>query len=80
MAAVCGIPGKLGIMGQEVAHLWLESRLLEIVAYNECDALTTYLILLRMPFFGSFFIQIQYEKEQERDRNLLSTEGTFPSK
>ena len=80
MAAVCGIPGKLGIMGQEVAHLWLEGRLLEIVAYNECDALTTYLIWLRMAFFGGFFNQVQYEEEQERVRNLLSTEGTLPGK
>ena len=80
MAAVCGIPGKLGIMGQEVAQLWLEGRLLEIVAYNECDALTTYLIWLRMAFFGGFINQVKYEKEQERVRNLLSTEGTLLAK
>ena len=80
MAAVCGIPGKLGIIGQEVAQLWLGRRFLGIVAYNECDALTTYLIWLRMAFFGGFFSEIQYEKEQERVRNLLSTEGTLPGK
>ena len=67
-------------MGQEVAHLWLEGRLLEIVAYNECDVLTTYLIWLRMAFFGGFFNQVQYEEEQERVRNLLTTEGTLPGK
>ena len=61
MAIVCRIPGKLGIIGQEVAQLWLEGRLLEIVAYNKCDALTTYLIWLRMAFFGGFFNPIQYE-------------------
>ena len=33
-----------------------------------------------MAFFGGFFSQIQYEKEQERIRNLLSTEGTLPGK
>ena len=80
IAAVCGIPGKLGIIGQEVAQLWLEGCLLEIVAYNECDALTTYLIWLRMAFFGGFFNQVQYEKEQESVRNLLSTEGAIPVK
>ena len=80
MAAICGIPGKLGIIGQEVAQLWLEGRLLGIVAYNECDALTTYLVWLRMAFFGGFFNQVQYEKEQERVRNLLCTEGTLPGK
>ena len=33
-----------------------------------------------MAFFGGFFSQVQYEKEQERVRNLLSTEGTLPGK
>ena len=33
-----------------------------------------------MAFFGGFFNQVQYEKEQERVRNLLSTEGTLPGK
>ena len=60
--------------------MWLEGRLLGIVAYNECDALTTYLIWLRMAFFGGFFCQVQYEKEQECVRNLLSTEGSLPGK
>ena len=33
-----------------------------------------------MAFFDGFFNQVQYEKEQERVRNLLSTEGTLPGK
>ena len=33
-----------------------------------------------MTFFGGFFNQVQYEEEQERVRNLLSTEGTLPGK
>ena len=80
MAVVCGILGKLGIIGQEVAQLWMEGRLLEIVAYNGCEALTTYLIWLRMAFFGDFFSQVQYEKEQECVRNLLNTEENLPGK
>ena len=44
------------------------------------DALTTFFIWLRMAFFGGFFNQVQYEEEQERVRNLLSTEGTLPGK
>ncbi|MDP6654728.1 MAG: 3'-5' exonuclease, partial [SAR324 cluster bacterium] len=79
-ATVCGIPGKMGVSGEEVAPMWLEGRLAEIVAYNECDALTTYLIWLRMAFFGGFFDQRQYAEEQARVRNLLSTEGTLPGK
>ena len=33
-----------------------------------------------MAFFGGFFNPVQYQKEQERVRNLLSTEGTLPGK
>ena len=80
MATVCGIPGKMGISGEEVAPMWLEGRLAEIVAYNECDALSTYLIWLRMAYFGGFFDLQQYTEEQARVRNLLSTEGTLPGK
>ena len=80
MATVCGIPGKMGVSGEEVAPMWLEGRLTEIVAYNECDALSTYLIWLRMAYFGGFFDPQQYTEEQARVRNLLSTEGTLPGK
>ena len=79
-ASVCGIPGKMGVSGEEVAPMWLEGRLAEIVAYNECDALSTYLIWLRMAYFGGFFDQRQYSEEQEGVRKLLSTEGTLPGK
>jgi predicted PolB exonuclease-like 3'-5' exonuclease len=75
MAAVCRIPGKLGVDGQEVAPLWLEGRWDEIVAYNECDALTTYLLWLRLAYFGGFFDEAQYSEEQDRVRTLLQTEG-----
>ena len=80
MATVCGVPGKLGVSGEEVAPMWLEGRLAEIVAYNECDALSTYLIWLRMAYFGGFFNNQQYIEEQERVQNLLSTEGALPGK
>ncbi|MBT7811101.1 MAG: hypothetical protein HN550_07240, partial [Deltaproteobacteria bacterium] len=80
MATVCGVPGKLGVSGEEVAPMWLEGRLAEIVAYNECDALSTYLIWLRMAYFGGFFNNQQYIEEQERVRNLLSTEGALTGK
>ena len=80
MATVCGVPGKLGVSGEEVAPMWLEGRLAEIVAYNECDALSTYLIWLRMAYFGGFFNNQQYIEEQERVWNLLSTEGALMGK
>ena len=60
--------------------LWLEGRLPEIVAYNEFDALTTYLIWLRTAHFGGFFTESEYEEEQLRVRQMLEMEGVSPGK
>ena len=53
----------MGINGQEVAPLWLEGRLPEIVAYNGCNALTACLIWLRLAHFGGFFSSGDYADE-----------------
>lgn len=71
LATACGIPGKLGVDGAEVAQLWLDGGLADIVAYNELDALTTYLVWLRAAHFGGFFDDEAYEAEQDRVRQLL---------
>ena len=55
MANVCGIPGNMVINGQEVAPFWLEGRLSEIMAYKECEVMTTYLIWLRLAHIEGFF-------------------------
>ncbi len=80
MATVCRIPGKLSADGQEVAPLWLEGKLAEIVAYNEYDALTTYLLWLRLAHFGGFLTTDRYEHEQELLRELLTTESEKPER
>jgi hypothetical protein len=46
-----------------------------IVAYNELDALTTYLVWLRMAHFSGRFSTQGYELEQERVRDLLLRES-----
>jgi predicted PolB exonuclease-like 3'-5' exonuclease len=40
-ATLSGIPGKLDVDGNQVAELWLQGKLREIVDYNQFDALTT---------------------------------------
>lgn len=80
MASVCRIPGKLFTEGQEVAPLWLKGELAKIVAYNESDALTTYLLWLRLAHFGGFLTTEQYEGEQELLRQLLTTESKEPER
>ena len=62
MASICEIPSILGVIREEVTQLWLDVHLWKIVAYNECDTLTTYLIWMRLAFLGGFFNPIQYEE------------------
>ncbi len=74
IATLSGIPGKIDVDGEQVAFLWLDGRLDEIVAYNEFDALTTYLVWLRVAHFGGHFTDQEYEVEQQLVRELISSE------
>lgn len=74
IAVQSGIPGKMGVDGNDVAPLWLEGRLDRIVRYNECDALTTYLVWLRLAHFAGFFDGREYLREQELVADLLQSE------
>ncbi|MCD4749421.1 MAG: 3'-5' exonuclease [Thermoanaerobaculales bacterium] len=74
MAVQCGIPGRMEIDGNQVAALWLDGKFDEIVQYNEFDALTTYLVWLRMAHLGGFFTKEAYLVEQNRVEELINTE------
>jgi predicted PolB exonuclease-like 3'-5' exonuclease len=74
IAVQSGIPGKMGVDGNDVAPLWLAGRLDRIVRYNECDALTTYLVWLRLAHFAGFFDGREYLREQELVADLLQSE------
>jgi len=71
LATLSGIPGKLDVDGNAVAGLWLDGHLDRIVAYNECDALTTYLVWLRLAHLGGHFDDRGYAEEQQRVRALV---------
>ena len=71
MATISGIPGKLDMAGSDVAVRYLRGEIKEIIAYNEFDALTTYLLWLRVAHFAGFFDESEYEHEQDLVRNLL---------
>ena len=77
LATLSGIPGKLDVDGNAVASLWLDGHLDRIVAYNECDALTTYLVWLRLAHLGGHFDDGAYSVEQQRVRSLV--EGLIAS-
>lgn len=74
IATLSGIPGKMDVDGEAVAGLWLDDKLDKIIAYNEFDALTTYLVWLRIAHFGGHFTTAQYEHEQGLVKTLIDTE------
>jgi predicted PolB exonuclease-like 3'-5' exonuclease len=80
IAVQAGIPGKMGMDGNQVAPLWLAGELRRIVQYNEFDALTTYLIWLRLAHFAGHFSDDAYAAEQQRVRDLLESERKDPAK
>ena len=47
LACAARIPGKIDISGDQISDLWLQGEISSIVAYNEFDALTTFLLWLR---------------------------------
>lgn len=71
LAAVLGIPGKLGTDGSTVVDLWVNGDIRPIVEYNHFDALTTYLVWLRTAAFAGFFNPAQYQMEEDRTRQLI---------
>lgn len=75
IATQSGIPGKMDVDGNQVARLWLEGELGKIVEYNEFDALTTYLLWLRLAHFAGHFTSEEYAAEQNRLREYLTAES-----
>lgn len=71
IASSCGIPGKMDADGTDVVDLWRAGDVRRIVAYNECDALTTYLLWLRLVHLAGFVSPEEYVAEQEKLRELL---------
>jgi predicted PolB exonuclease-like 3'-5' exonuclease len=80
IAVQCGVPGKMEIDGNQVAQLWLDGELRRIVQYNEFDALTTYLVWLRVAHFGGHFSDEGYAREQKLVRDLIERESKTPER
>jgi predicted PolB exonuclease-like 3'-5' exonuclease len=78
LATLSGIPGKMDVDGKHIAEMWLDGDLKGIVQYNECDALTTYLVWLRIAHFGGFFTEDAYCEEQDRVRALIADKSQYP--
>ena len=66
---LCGIPGKFALTGDSVFELWQQRQFDAIVQYNCYDAISTYLLWLRLAWVSGRFTDEQYDKEQ----SLLKT-------
>lgn len=71
-AAASGIPGKIGTTGHDVHALWRAGDIRRIVEYNQFDALTTYLVWLRLALFAGLLSPETHACEEESVRELLT--------
>ena len=71
VARLCGIPGKLDVCGDDVAELFYTGQYEKIVRYNTFDALTTYLVWLRLEFFQGSISKTEYDAEQAALRTFV---------
>ena len=74
-ATACGVPGKMLADGGSVVDLWLAGDVRRIVQYNECDALSTYLLWLRAALLAGHFTVDEHAREEERVECLLAQRG-----
>ncbi|MBO4286783.1 MAG: hypothetical protein J5985_01285 [Kiritimatiellae bacterium] len=73
-ARLSGIPGKLDMTGYDVCGAWYGGKRKEVIEYNCFDALTTYLVWLRLMFFAGKLSQEDHKQEQDRVREFLKEE------
>lgn len=79
MSVLSGIPGKMdGFDGGSVAESWLDGDIRRIAQYNQHDAVTTYLVWLRIAHFAGFFNDDQYRDEQDLVRSMLEEKAQSP--
>ena len=75
MAALLGLPGKLGFAGDQVWDAVRSGQLAAVRRYCETDVLNTTLIYLRFEFMRGRLDRTQYEAEVARVRATLAASG-----
>ena len=71
VSLLLGLPGKLGMSGEQVFEYWRAGRLSEIRAYCETDVLNTYLVWLRFELARGQLSASAHAHELERVRAWL---------
>jgi len=72
VSLLLGLPGKLGMGGEQVFEYWKAGRLAEIRAYCETDVLNTYLVWLRFELARGQLSASGYAEEIARVRDWLA--------
>jgi predicted PolB exonuclease-like 3'-5' exonuclease len=72
VAALLGLPGKLGFSGAQVWDAWQAGEIVRIRQYCETDVLNTYLIYLRFELMRGRFTAALYAEEVARVKALLA--------
>ena len=75
MAALLGLPGKLGFAGDQVWDAVLGGRLDAVRRYCETDVLNTTLVYLRFEFMRGRLDRAAYQSELARVRATLAASG-----
>jgi hypothetical protein len=78
LATVCRIPGKIGLDAHSVVDLWLAGDVRRIVQYNECDALSTYLLWLRAALLTGHLSPDRHAREEQHLEELLTARAPLP--
>ena len=78
LATVCRIPGKIGTDGQDVVDLWKAGNIRRIVQYNECDAITTYLVWLRAALMAGHLTREDFLAEEGQIEAMLKEKAESP--
>lgn len=72
VALLLGLPGKLGMAGDQVWGAWRAGRIAEIRDYCETDVLNTYLVYLQFELIRGLLEPAQHEAELARVRGWLA--------
>ncbi len=76
VARMAGLPGKLGLSGEEVCLSWLEGEIEKIRNYCEIDVLNTYLLYLRFEKMRGRLRGERFEQAIRQLDRMLLEEGS----
>ncbi|MDO5462629.1 MAG: hypothetical protein Q4F99_03985 [bacterium] len=71
ICSLCGIPGKFDSHGDEVFDLWQAGKVEQVLQYNCYDAISTYLLWLRLTWISGTMSTLQYEDEVGYTKDFL---------